>query len=234
MSEHTASANVIVLALEQTLERLTRAPQTRESKALLLESRRLLRIVSNWGAVPPSTEARREMLARVMSLASSSGAIGIPSPPPPPVSSTSRGAPARGMTPMPMSSPVPPPFRTTPPPPSSQRTVARGVELVEPDQMSWEPLQKNSGVWVKTLRRDHRSGVYTSLLRLEPGAQLARHRHRTTGEMFIVEGAALIGDVEARAGYYCYAIAGAVHEPILSKEGCVMLLVGSESDEEIA
>lgn len=230
MSEQTASANVIVLALEQTVERLARAPQTREAKALLLESRRLLGIVGNWGAVPPPDDARREMLARVMGLAASSGALGVPHPGS--IAPVARGA-QRSDAPASATAPVAPPFRTTPPP-SSKKSVGRGIELVEPDAMSWEPLQRNSGVWVKTLRRDHRSGVYTSLLRLEPGAQLARHRHAASGEMFVVEGAALIGDVEARAGYYCYALAGSVHEPIQSKDGCILLLVGSEGDEEIA
>ena len=164
------------------------------------------------------------MLSRVMTRAASPEAM----------SGTSTAEARRATAPPPVprsgSSGVSPPFRTEPPP-SSQRNVGPGMELVEPDEMPWEPLQHNSGVWVKTLRRDRGSGEYTSLLRLEPGAQLAKHRHRASGEMFVLEGSAVIGSVEVHAGYYAYAVPGAVHEAVQSREGCVMLVVGSDADE---
>ena len=64
--------------LERTLDRaiasLTAGAQTRETRTLLIEARRLRSVIANWRSIPPSPTVRDEMMDRVLQLAASVGA----------------------------------------------------------------------------------------------------------------------------------------------------------------
>src|SRR5262249_52473734 len=71
----------VFTALERTLDRtiecLTHPPsgaQSREARALLIEARRLRRIIANCRSIPPPSDVRDEMLERVVQLSKSVGA----------------------------------------------------------------------------------------------------------------------------------------------------------------
>lgn len=119
-----------------------------------------------------------------------------------------------------------------PPPDKPMRTpVAPGVTIVRPDVAAWQPHPAATGVTMKLLFRDPRSGVYTALLRLAPGAQLPRRRHVAAEEALLVSGLATVGGHEMRAGEYCRAESETIHEVISTTTGCTFFVCGSEHDE---
>jgi hypothetical protein len=116
--------------------------------------------------------------------------------------------------------------------PSGLRTlVAPGVTIVRPGALDWLPHPSATGVTMKVLFRDPRSGVFTALVRLAPGAVLPRRRHAAPEEMFLVEGAAKVGDHAMNAGEYSRAESETTHAVIRSEAGCTFFLCGSEHDE---
>jgi Mrp family chromosome partitioning ATPase len=60
-------------SLEGTIASLARASGTAESRALLIEARRLRSIVVNWYSIPPSAHVHAEMLERVVHLSTAAG-----------------------------------------------------------------------------------------------------------------------------------------------------------------
>jgi anti-sigma factor ChrR (cupin superfamily) len=84
---------------------------------------------------------------------------------------------------------------------------------------------------VKLLSHDGDKGDYSALVRLSRGAILPRRRHVGVEEMWMVEGVALIGEVEIRNGEYVRADAGTEHPAIRSISGCTFLIRGNENDE---
>jgi anti-sigma factor ChrR (cupin superfamily) len=56
-------------------------------------------------------------------------------------------------------------------------------------EMRWQEMRGfPSGVEVKILRMDFRSGAKTILVKMPPGGQILSHRHETVVQHFIVEG----------------------------------------------
>jgi len=108
--------------------------------------------------------------------------------------------------------------------------IANGVSLVRPQATAWQAYPRVPGAKLKLLWRDADSGAYTALLHLAPGTTLPARKHASVEEMLLVEGSAMLGAWEMRAGEYCRAEAGSVHEAIKSEEGCTFFVTGSEND----
>jgi len=136
-------------------------------------------------------------------------------------------------------------MQTGTPPPASTRTsmvdaggekplrtlVSPGITIVRPDASLWQAHPLAPGVTIKLLYRDARSGVYTALVRLAPGASLPRRRHVAAEEAMLVSGIASVGSHEMRAGEYCRAESDTIHDAITTTTGCTFFLCGSEHDE---
>jgi len=60
--------------LDDLIHRLSEKESTKETRAVLIEARRLKNVTMRWGAIPPPPDARREMLTRVMELVAALGA----------------------------------------------------------------------------------------------------------------------------------------------------------------
>ena len=60
--------------LERTIESLMKGESSSESRALLIEARRLRSVVANWRSIPPPSDVYDEMLDRVLHLSTSAGA----------------------------------------------------------------------------------------------------------------------------------------------------------------
>jgi hypothetical protein len=142
----------------------------------------------------------------------------------------------------PLSSPAPrttskPPVLSaspTPLPPSPgdvSVALADGITLVRPASAQWQPHPLWKGTSVKLLSHDTERGEYTALIRLSKGSSLPPRRHVSTEEMWMIEGVALVGEIEMRAGEYSKGDAAAVHPKIVSTSGCTFLLRGNENDE---
>lgn len=78
----TASDESLAQALDKAALRLARGEPTSETRALLIEARRLRHIIANWRSLPVYVEAREVMLEHVQHIATRSRAI-FPSTPPP-------------------------------------------------------------------------------------------------------------------------------------------------------
>jgi quercetin dioxygenase-like cupin family protein len=224
-----SSQDVLESALHDAITRLTRGPSSSERRALLVEARRLKSVLDTWHAIPPPVAARREMLSRVMQLAALSGSGDL--------RTTSESAPhaittnGTSSTDVPVSRSVQPTVSTT----RLMRHVAvsAGISVTRAEAIEWRPFPRAAGVSIKVLHRDQQSHRYTGLLYLAPGAELPRHRHATDEDLYVVEGSLDLGDVRVEAGDYCHAEAGSIHEVARSPEGCTLLVVGSEHDEQL-
>ncbi|NUO50653.1 MAG: hypothetical protein HOV80_17500 [Polyangiaceae bacterium] len=144
---------------------------------------------------------------------------------------------------MQLPTPIPEPLRGSVPPKSQPPTrdsspgkplrtvVTPGVTIVRPEAAQWQAHPTVPGVTLKLLFRDPRTGVYTALLRLAPGAKFPRRRHAASEEVLVISGLASIGTFELRAGEYCRAESESVHEQITTATGCTLFVCGSEHDE---
>lgn len=241
VARHETLIAPIEQLVDELIARLGREP-TPEARAAIIEARRLRSVIGTWGAIPPTPEVRRSMLARVMDLAGPAGRSGEriavrileTNDAPPPLAAPS--------TPVVVAPPVPPP--TTPPRmpatagvrgPSGLHRIPLGprVSLVRPEAAPWHPFPMVAGVSVKILFRDHAAGEFTALVRMISGAQIPRHRHASNEEIFVLEGEAVIGTQPIRAGEYCRSEAGSIHDVMIAAEGCVFFLRGSDRDEPL-
>ncbi len=124
-----------------------------------------------------------------------------------------------------------PPGRDSSPGKPLRTVVSPGVTIVRPEAAQWQAHPSVPGVTLKLLFRDPRTGVYTALLRLAPGATFPRRRHAASEEVLLMSGLASVGTFELRAGEYCRAESESVHEPITTATGCTLFVCGSEHDE---
>lgn len=70
----TSSFASLERTLERTVETLMKGETSSESKALLIEARRLRSVVANWRSIPPPSDVYDEMLDRVLHLSTAAGA----------------------------------------------------------------------------------------------------------------------------------------------------------------
>ena len=70
----TSSFASLERTLERTVETLMKAEPSSETKALLIEARRLRSVVANWRSIPPPSDVYDEMLDRVLHLSTAAGA----------------------------------------------------------------------------------------------------------------------------------------------------------------
>ncbi len=84
---------------------------------------------------------------------------------------------------------------------------------------------------MKLLSHDVEKGDYSALVRLSAGGTLPRRRHVGIEEMWMVDGIAVLGEVEMKSGEYLRADAGSEHPAVRSIVGCTFFIRSNESDE---
>jgi anti-sigma factor ChrR (cupin superfamily) len=113
-------------------------------------------------------------------------------------------------------------------PPSSVRARvvrAPSFRFVLDLEGDWVDIQP--GVQRKTLAAGGGGASQTYLIRMAPGARVARHEHATVEHCYVVEGDLHIAGRHIRRGDYHRAAAGTAHEPPWSDGGCLLLIVES-------
>jgi anti-sigma factor ChrR (cupin superfamily) len=105
-----------------------------------------------------------------------------------------------------------------------------GVRIVRSAQLTWQ-AGNAPAVEIKTLHTDAERGFVTMLVRMEPGAVLVAHRHADLEESYVLEGDLQVAGIEMRAGDYCRAEPGSLHEGVRTRGGCVFIAVQSQRDE---
>lgn len=212
------TGTTIERALGDAIERLTRAAPSAATKTLLIEARRLKAVIGSWGAIPPPAEARREMLARVMRVAADAGAL------------TASIIPANGPVDAPSAFGTGP--RATVPAVRRSRPPSRGC--IDEDEIGWQPSATLPGVSSKLLHWDSSQGLFTALVKLEPGAELPARRHAALEELLVLAGSLSAGALALKVHAYCRSEIGDQQPALSSLTGCTLLLVGSERGEVLA
>ncbi len=91
------------------------------------------------------------------------------------------------------------------------------------DEGKWD--QAAEGVFVKTLFVDQIRGTVTSLVKLEPGARLPRHRHLGIEESIVVEGDCRVNGEVLTPGDYRCAMAGSTDSEVTTEHGTTFLMI---------
>ncbi len=102
--------------------------------------------------------------------------------------------------------------------------------FVRAEEGCWEPTEI-AGVEVRVLFTDEEHDRVTKLVRMVPGASYPAHRHGGPEECYVLSGDLLAGDLALRPGDYQRAEERTVHSVQSTREGCLLLIVGSTCDE---
>ena len=110
--------------------------------------------------------------------------------------------------------------------------------LVQSEDLEWQTM--GDGVGVKILRVSEETGQWTALVRMEPGATFAAHKHLGAADGYILKGKLEYRVGTASAGSYLYEPLGAEHEATTCSEETVILftaygpIVFREADGSVA
>ena len=97
--------------------------------------------------------------------------------------------------------------------------VSRYIRTADVD---WEPMTGFDGVEMKVLYQDKKTGLFTGLFRLAPGATIPYHEHTDVEQTYVLEGTFQDEDGVAKPGDFISRPAGnrhAAHSP----DGCIVL-----------
>ena len=102
----------------------------------------------------------------------------------------------------------------------------RNVKL---NEGRWNQVGK--GAFVKILFVDQHRGAVGSLIKLEPGARLPRHRHLGIEESIIIEGDCHVNGEVFTSGDYRRAMAGTTDSELTTERGTIFLLIAPQEVE---
>jgi anti-sigma factor ChrR (cupin superfamily) len=88
--------------------------------------------------------------------------------------------------------------------------------------MRW--ITVGPGVEVKVLRMDRERNDQTVLIRMQPGSVVVGHRHNQEEECLVLEGEVFIGNYRLGQGDMHIARPGAVHVPITTPSGALLMI----------
>ena len=114
----------------------------------------------------------------------------------------------------------------------SPSALPEGILIARSAEVAWRPM--GEGIAFKLLHRDKARRYSTSLIRMDAGTRLPRHKHGGVEELYILSGDLSIAGEVARAGDYCRAETGTVHDETFSESGCLFLLMASQDNHVMA
>jgi anti-sigma factor ChrR (cupin superfamily) len=106
---------------------------------------------------------------------------------------------------------------------SEHATPLESPKAVRSGKAAWNPAEP--GALALPLSGSAEEGVEISLVRVDPGAGLARHRHDWIEELCLVSGDLRCQDVELGPEDYHRANAGTSHDVATSVGGCTMVYI---------
>jgi anti-sigma factor ChrR (cupin superfamily) len=109
---------------------------------------------------------------------------------------------------------------------SASPTQFRNVRL---NEGRWDQVGK--GAFVKILFVDHHRGAVTSLIKLEPGARLPRHRHLGIEESIVIEGDCRVNGEVFTPGDYRRAMNGTTDSEVTTERGTIFLMIAPQEVE---
>ena len=108
-----------------------------------------------------------------------------------------------------------------------------GMFIARTEAMNWQ-AGAAPGVWAKLLFADQQRQSITSLIRMEPGAHYAPHRHHGPEEVFLLSGDLMLEGQQMKSGDYCRAETGTIHGESYTESGCLFVLIASQLDEVLS
>ena len=108
---------------------------------------------------------------------------------------------------------------------TSTGTIETEILKIRASEGVWSKI--GDGVFKKTLFKDRQRGTTTSLIKVDPGAQIPPHRHADIEECLVVEGDIYSGSETFSRGDYLCAPAGSVHEHLFSANGALLFIVAA-------
>lgn len=109
---------------------------------------------------------------------------------------------------------------------------ASGFIVVRAGEGDWVETE-DEGVCYKLLFADRKLGTYTTLLRLQPGARIPRHRHLGVEQCLVLEGDLSAGSVKMSAGDFNCSLPNSIHDEIATEGGALLLIVSPEKYEVV-
>ncbi|WP_447968530.1 cupin domain-containing protein [Nitrospira sp. M1] len=104
-----------------------------------------------------------------------------------------------------------------------------GFTVIRATDDLWRDVEP--GIRIKPLSFDKTNGRMTALARMAPHSRYAAHRHTSSEEFYILEGALSCGGHTLYPGDYHRAEAGTVHHETSTEVGCLMLMIFSPNNE---
>ncbi len=108
---------------------------------------------------------------------------------------------------------------------TSTETIGTEILMIRASEGVWSKI--GDGVFKKTLFKDRQRGTTTSLIKVDPGAEIPPHRHADIEECLVVEGDIYSGGETFSRGDYVCAPAGSVHENLFSANGALLFIVAA-------
>ena len=100
-------------------------------------------------------------------------------------------------------------------------TTAENTEiLIQTDDLPW--VKMGEGVDIKVLRVSEETGFWSAIIRMQPGAIFAAHKHLAAADFLILKGKLKYRMGEAGEGAYGYEPTGAVHDVTTCDEETVL------------
>jgi anti-sigma factor ChrR (cupin superfamily) len=100
--------------------------------------------------------------------------------------------------------------------------------IIRSDEGTWMRTP-DKGVTVKVLFVDQERDTVTTLVRMEPGGRIPRHRHRSAEQCLVLEGDVRSGAEALRAGDFNCAPAGSVHDELTTEGGALLFILAPQS-----
>jgi hypothetical protein len=107
-----------------------------------------------------------------------------------------------------------------------------GLLISRSEELAWHTLAP--GMLYKPLYEDSTRKYNTALVRMEAGARYPSHRHAAIEELFILSGDLHVEGQIMRAGDYCRADAGTIHEETFTDSGCLFLAMHPQENQIIS
>lgn len=127
----------------------------------------------------------------------------------------------------------------TPPPSLRDRLLAQVAAEAAPPPFV---LRADDSPWIeagipgvrrRNLYLDEQSQRVSFLLQLDPGAKYPPHRHGGVEECFVLQGTVRDDNSLVAAGDYVRYETSTDHSPLVTDSGCVLLIVGSTSNQRL-
>ena len=92
--------------------------------------------------------------------------------------------------------------------------------LVQASEMPWQPFGPST--WIKVVHVSLETGLWSCLLKLDPGAQFTRHFHKGAVDFFVLKGVLTYRAGVVREGGFVYEPLGVLHEATLADEETIV------------